>query len=129
MKEPTKVIKTCGAKTRTGDPCAKFPIAGKRRCRLHGGLSTGPRTEEGKKKIAEWTGEILMPVEMAIPQGEVKRNFQRNQQLIDLSKAPEEIFMSCLRAYQEAPDGDRSKLLNYFIDKRLNNLTESIGEF
>ena len=83
----------------------------------------------GKKKIAEWTGEILMPVEMAIPQGEVKRNFQRNQQLIDLSKAPEEIFMSCLRAYQETPDGDRSKLLNYFIDKRLNNLTESIGEF
>ena len=83
----------------------------------------------GKKKIAEWTGEILMPVEMAIPQGEVKRNFQRNQQLIDLSKAPEEIFMSCLRAYQDAPDGDRSKLLNYFIDKRLNNLTESIGEF
>ena len=83
----------------------------------------------GKKKIAEWTGEILLPVEMAIPDGEVKRNFQRNQQLIDLSKAPEEIFMSCLRAYQEAPDGDRSKLLNYFIDKRLNNLTESIGEF
>ena len=83
----------------------------------------------GKKKIAEWTGEILMPVEMAIPDGEVKRNFQRNQQLIDLSKAPEEIFMSCLRAYQEAPAGDRSKLLNYFIDKRLNNLTESIGEF
>ena len=83
----------------------------------------------GKKKIAEWTGEILMPVEMAIPDGEVKRNFQRNQQLIDLSKAPEEIFMSCLRAYQEAPDGDRSKLLNYFTKKRLKNLTESIGEF
>ena len=83
----------------------------------------------GKKKIAEWTGEILMPVEMAIPDGEVKRNFQRNQQLIDLSKAPEEIFMSCLRAYQEAPDGDRSKLLNYFTKKRLRNLTESIGEF
>jgi len=83
----------------------------------------------GKKKIAEWTGEILMPVEMAIPDGEVKRNFQRNQQLIDLSKAPEEIFISCLRAYQEAPDGDRSKLLNYFTKKRLKNLTESIGEF
>ena len=83
----------------------------------------------GKKKIAEWTGEILMPVEMAIPDGEVKRNFQRNQQLIDMSKAQEEIFMSCLRAYQDAPEGDRSKLLNYFIDKRLNNLTESIGEF
>ena len=83
----------------------------------------------GKKKIAEWTGEILMPVEMAIPDGEVKRNFQRNQQLIDLSKVPEEIFMSCLKAYQESPEGDRSKLLNYFTKKRLKNLTESIGEF
>ena len=83
----------------------------------------------GKKKIAEWTGEILIPVEVAIPDGEVKRNFQRNQQLIDLSKAPEEIFLACIREYQNAPDGDRSKLLNYFTKKRLRNLTESIGEF
>ena len=83
----------------------------------------------GKKKIAEWTGEILMPVEMAIPQGEVKRNFQRNQQLIDLSKTPEEIFLACIREYHDSPDGDRSKLLNYFTQKRLKNLTESIGEF
>ena len=27
----------CGAKTRSGSPCAKYPIAGKRRCRNHGG--------------------------------------------------------------------------------------------
>ena len=32
----------CGAKTRTGNPCSNRPIAGKKRCRLHGGLSTGP---------------------------------------------------------------------------------------
>ena len=82
-----------------------------------------------KKKIAEWTGEILLPVEVAIPDGEVKRNFQRNQQLIDLSKTPEEIFIACIREYHGAPDGDRSKLLNYFTKKRLKNLTESIGEF
>jgi 5'-3' exonuclease len=82
-----------------------------------------------KKKIAEWTGEILVPVEMAIPDGEIKRNFQRNQQLIDLSKTPKEIFLACLKEYQDAPEGDRSKLLNYFTKKRLKNLTESIGEF
>ena len=82
-----------------------------------------------KKKIAEWTGEILVPVEMAIPEGEVKRNFQRNQQLIDLSKTPKEIFLACLKEYQDSPEGDRSKLLNYFTKKRLKNLTESIGEF
>ena len=82
-----------------------------------------------KKKIAEWTGEILVPVEMAIPDGEVKRNFQRNQQLIDLSKTPKEIFLACLKEYQDSPEGDRSKLLNYFTKKRLKNLIESIGEF
>lgn len=38
----------CGAKTRQGLPCRRWPIAGRRRCRLHGGLSTGPRTPEGK---------------------------------------------------------------------------------
>ena len=52
MKESTKVIKTCGAKTRFAGLCAKFPIAGKRRCRLHGGMSTGPKTDEGKQRIA-----------------------------------------------------------------------------
>lgn len=31
----------CGAKTRSGKPCNNKPIAGKKRCRLHGGLSTG----------------------------------------------------------------------------------------
>jgi 5'-3' exonuclease len=82
-----------------------------------------------KKKIEEWTGEILVPLEMAIPDGEVKRNFQRNQQLIDLSKTPKEIFLACLKEYQDSPEGDRSKLLNYFTKKRLKNLTESIGEF
>lgn len=33
--------KICGAKTRAGKRCNNKPIAGKRRCRLHGGLSTG----------------------------------------------------------------------------------------
>ena len=83
----------------------------------------------GKKKVAEWGKNPLRPVEMALPNDEVKRNYQRNLALIDLSKSPQEIFMSCIRAYQEAPEGDRSKLLNYFTQKRLKNLTESIGEF
>lgn len=27
----------CGAKTRSGSPCRRYPVAGKHRCRLHGG--------------------------------------------------------------------------------------------
>src|SRR5947209_13654005 len=32
----------CGALTRSGGRCRRHALAGKRRCRLHGGLSTGP---------------------------------------------------------------------------------------
>jgi len=83
----------------------------------------------GKKKIAQWKGDILTPTEMNLPNDEIKRNYQRNEQLIDLSKSPSEIYMACLKEYQNAPEGDRSKLLNYFIEKRLKNLTDSIGDF
>ena len=43
---------TCGAKNREGRPCANKAMLGKRRCRFHGGLSTGPRTVEGRARIA-----------------------------------------------------------------------------
>jgi len=40
-------------------------VPGKRRCRLHGGLSTGPQTPEGKARIAaaqreRWTTLFTM---------------------------------------------------------------------
>lgn len=39
----------CGAKRhRDGQPCKALSEPGKRRCRFHGGRSTGPRSEEGK---------------------------------------------------------------------------------
>ncbi len=41
----------CGAKTRKGVPCKARGLANGR-CRFHGGLSTGPRTREGRLKIA-----------------------------------------------------------------------------
>ena len=63
------------------------------------------------------------------PNDEVKRNYQRNKKLIDLKESPPELYIDILKEYQEAPDGDRSKLLNYFTQKRLRNLVESIGEF
>ena len=52
MDTATKAYPLCGAKTRSGRPCAKYRMSGKRRCRLHGGLSTGPRTAEGRARIA-----------------------------------------------------------------------------
>jgi len=41
----------CGAKRhRDGQLCEAKPEPGRRRCRFHGGRSTGPRTIEGKKR-------------------------------------------------------------------------------
>ncbi len=53
---PEPPLQRCGARTRRGTACQKHPLAGKTRCRLHGGLSTGPRTAEGKARIvaAHW---------------------------------------------------------------------------
>ena len=41
----------CGARTRAGC-CCRQPAMGNGRCRLHGGLSTGPRTAEGRARCA-----------------------------------------------------------------------------
>jgi len=44
---------TCGARTRAGHPCKSRVIYASGRCKNHGGKSTGPRTAEGKARIAE----------------------------------------------------------------------------
>ena len=43
----------CGARTRKGSPCKARAVSGAARCRLHGGLSTGPKTTEGRARICE----------------------------------------------------------------------------
>ena len=80
----------------------------------------------GKKKVAAWADNNIHDV---LPNDETVRNYQRNETLIDLTKSPDELYLKILEEYHNAPEGDRSKLLNYFIQKRLNNLTESIGDF
>ena len=40
----------CGAKTRRGTSC-QCPAMANGRCRIHGGLSTGPKTAEGIARI------------------------------------------------------------------------------
>jgi len=44
---------TCGAKSkRTGQPCKNVSLYSNGRCKFHGGLSTGPKSEAGKRKAA-----------------------------------------------------------------------------
>ncbi|HLK60944.1 MAG TPA: HGGxSTG domain-containing protein [Chthonomonadaceae bacterium] len=50
-RERPKCQAACRSKG--GAPCEAPVVPGKNRCRMHGGLSTGPRTPEGRAKIAE----------------------------------------------------------------------------
>ncbi len=57
---PKRERPRCGARCRDGGSCKAPPVWDKRldrpvngRCRMHGGLSTGPKTEEGRRRIAE----------------------------------------------------------------------------
>ena len=41
----------CGVRTRTGNACRCKALRNKR-CKYHGGLSTGPKTKEGKQRVS-----------------------------------------------------------------------------
>ena len=49
----------CGAKTRTGKPCAAPAVAGKKRCRMHGGAhgSGAPKNNKNAFKHGYYTKE------------------------------------------------------------------------
>ena len=57
------------------------------------------------------------------------RNYKRNEQLVDLNFTPKEIVEKVVEDYHAQSGKKRDKLLNYFIERRLKNLMEVIGEF
>ena len=60
---------------------------------------------------------------------EIKRNFQRNTTLIDLTKIPEDIYNTIVNEFNGQKVPMKMKVLNYLIKKRCNNLIESVEEF
>ncbi len=43
----------CGATTKAGTPCKMTSVYTCGRCKLHGGMSTGPKSEAGRRQSAE----------------------------------------------------------------------------
>jgi len=78
-----------------------------------------------KKKIENWVDQN--PEDFCTE--EMMRNYQRNKTLIDLDCIPSDLKVEILEQFEQPPKGDRSKLLNYFIQKRLKNLMNDIGDF
>ena len=68
--------KLCGGRTRKdGSPCRSVAIRPNGRCKWHGGLSTGPKTEEGKQRCREATQRTWAAWRAA---GSPKRTYNRS---------------------------------------------------
>ena len=57
------------------------------------------------------------------------RNFMRNKHMVDLSMVPDSIRTEVLNKYESEQGKDKSKLFNYFINYKLKNMMENIGDF
>jgi hypothetical protein len=52
LADPSEIRVVCGARRRRdGKPCEALSVPGRRRCKWHGGMSTGPRTAAGRAKV------------------------------------------------------------------------------
>lgn len=60
---------------------------------------------------------------------ETARNFQRNRYLIDFDYIPDTVRNNIITAWQTQPRKDKSQLLNYFMEHRMKNLIDSLGDF
>ena len=78
-----------------------------------------------KKKIEGWKNGDSINMES----DEIVRNYSRNKTLIDLDCIPSDISNNIRKTFVEAPSGNRSKMLTYFIENKLRELTDSIGDF
>ena len=78
-----------------------------------------------KKKIELWIDQD--PEDFC--NEEQLRNYHRNMKLIDLQYTPSNIADQVGKQFNEVPKGKRSDLLNFFIERKLNNLIQDIGEF
>jgi len=89
-------------------------------------ITEGKRqTPVTKKKMELWRGK--KPEEFC--NEAMLRNYHRNKTMVDLRETPESIRINIVNQYDSQGAGDRSQLLNYFVDKRLKNLMDVIDEF
>jgi 5'-3' exonuclease len=64
---------------------------------------------------------------------EILRNYKRNETLIDLDCIPEDIADKIVVSYKDAEASSKAKsradLVNFFMEKKLRNLFDAIGDF
>lgn len=57
------------------------------------------------------------------------RGFRRNEQMVDLTKIPQDVQEAIITSFESQVGKGRDKLFNYFIENKLKNLLTDIGQF
>ena len=78
--------------------------------------------------MKEYEPELLYRLAKC-PEDTWRRNYRRNETLIDFNKIPNDIQDEILREFKNVKVGSREGLFDYFIKNRLNNLIDNLGEF
>lgn len=82
------------------------------------------QTPMTKKKIDDAMAGHLM-----LENKKYARNYKRNEQLIDLTKTPENITIQVMDQYANFPHRDKYNLYHYLIKNNCQNLLSSIQDF
>ena len=86
------------------------------------GVRQKPITEA---KIINWLNQA--PEDFC--EGEMLRNYKRNEMMIDLTKVPETLQKSIIDTYESTAGHTKQQFMNYMIANKLKNLIEVIDEF
>jgi len=78
------------------------------------------------KKLQEW---VTQDAETFCTTDVMLRGFKRNQMLVDFDYIPDDIRTKIVASFEEAKPATKEKMLNYFIDKGLKVMIESISDF
>jgi hypothetical protein len=78
------------------------------------------------KKLQEW---VSQDAETFCTTDIMLRGFKRNQTLVDFDYIPDDIRTRIVEAFEETKPANKEKMLNYFIDKGLKVMIESISDF
>lgn len=78
-----------------------------------------------KSKLSAWVE--MQPSQYCNEQ--MYRGYKRNEQLVSLDMIPTDITDKIVDQYDNYQYNQRDKLFNYFVDNKLKNLIEHIGEF
>ena len=76
-----------------------------------------------KKKLAEYKENLISEEDPNY------RNWTRNKTLVDFNEIPLDIQEKILNNFNDSSYGDRSKILNYFVNKKLVRLVSNLEDF